>query len=204
MNDTLRGNKGKKKWYEVAFEDIVVTSAVLIGILGGGIMSLFPQFVKPIIIGIFLGIGISSLVYRFLGGIGQDNTFTVKGIKLTGTVAVLIVSALIINNELAKQIAESEQNKIQIEQNKMRGDLILTVRDNNGLLMRGIKLVVADDDIPPQQEDQSKFAIPLKKFIEEDDKIFISQESEMGEDQKSMNMEYDPKTPKITIYIKNR
>ncbi|MCX6584945.1 MAG: hypothetical protein NT166_32635 [Candidatus Aminicenantes bacterium] len=198
MNGKGKENKGKKKWREVAFEDIVVTAAVVVGVLGGGIMSLFTQFCKPIIIGTFLGMGISSLVYRFLGGINPDNSFAVKGIKLTGTVAVWIISALIINNELAKQI-HINPNQEDISQK----ELILTVRDNNGLLMRGIQLTVADEIIPPQQEDQSKFAIPLKKFIEEDDKIFIRQESEMGEEQKSMNMEYDPKTPKITIFIKN-
>lgn len=196
MTGTGKDSKAKKKWHEVAFEDIVVTSSVAIGILGGGIMSLFSK-IPPIIIGIFLGMGISSLVYRFLGGITQDNSFAVKGIKLTGTVAVWIACALIINNELAKEM-DIQAGDI------MQKELILTVRDNNGLLMRGIQLTVADEIIPPQQEDQSKFAIPLKKFIEEDDKIFIRQESDTGEEQKSMNLEYDPKTPRITVYIKNR
>ncbi|MDQ1350760.1 MAG: hypothetical protein QG657_1062 [Acidobacteriota bacterium] len=196
MTGTGKDSKAKKKWHEVAFEDIVVTSSVAIGILGGGIMSLFSK-IPPIIIGIFLGMGISSLVYRFPGGITQDNSFAVKGIKLTGTVAVWIACALIINNELAKEM-DIQAGDI------MQKELILTVRDNNGLLMRGIQLTVADEIIPPQQEDQSKFAIPLKKFIEEDDKIFIRQESDTGEEQKSMNLEYDPKTPRITVYIKNR
>lgn len=195
MSGTGKDSKAKKKWHQVAFEDIVVTSSVAIGILGGGIMSLFAK-IPPIIIGIFLGMGISSLVYRFLGGITQDNSFAVKGIKLTGTVAVWIACALIINNELAKEMDKRTDDI-------MKKELILTVRDNNGLLMRGIQLTVADEIIPPQQEDQSKFAIPLKKFIEEDDKIFIRQESETGEEEKSMNMEYDPKTPRITVYIKN-
>jgi len=191
-------NKPKKKWREVAFEDIVVTAAVVIGILGGGIMSLFPQ-VKSIIIGIFLGMGISSLIYRFLGGIGKDNSFKVIGIKLTGTVAVWIACALIINNELTKQIPKNPN-----QEDILQKELILTVHDNTGKLMSGIKLYVADDFIDPQKEDQAKYVIPLKKFIQGQN-IFIHQESETTEKQTYWNMDYDPQIPRINVVIsKNR
>lgn len=186
-------SKVKKKWHEVAFEDIVVTSSVAIGILGGGIMSLFAK-IPPIIVGIFLGMGISSLIYRFLGGIGQDNTFAVKGIKLTGTVAVWIASAFLISTELAKPGPDPFAGK----------QLILTILNNNEHSVRGIQLWVADEIIQPQQEGQSKYAIPLRTLIDEDDKILIDQLSDTGEAQKSMKMEYDPETPRITIYIENR
>lgn len=198
MSGTGKDSKAKKKWHEVAFEDIVVTAAVAIGIVGGGIMSLFSK-IPPIIIGIFLGMGISSLVYRFLGGITQDNSFAVKGIKLTGTVAVWIVCALIINNELAKQIPINPN-----QEDILQKDLILTVHDNTGKLMSGIKLYVADEFIDPQKEDQAKYVIPLKNFIQGQN-IFIHQESETTEKQTDWNMDYDPQIPRIDVVIsKNR
>ncbi|HLP47941.1 MAG TPA: hypothetical protein VK469_18500 [Candidatus Kapabacteria bacterium] len=186
-------DKNKKKWQEIAFEDIVVTSAVTIGLLGGLIMSLYKE-IPSIITGIFLGMGISSLIYRFLGGISPGNSFTVKGIKLTGTVAVWIAAALIISTNIDKSETAYIGNK----------HLILKILNNNDHFMRGIQLWVADELIPPQKEAQSTYAIPLKKFIDEDDKILIDQISEKGEAQKSMKMEYDPKIPRITIYIENR
>lgn len=187
-------NKPKKKWREVAFEDIVVTAAVVIGILGGGIMSLFPQ-VKPIIIGIFLGMGISSLIYRFLGGIGKGNSFTVIGIKLTGTVAVWIACALVINTELKKPGPDNNRD----------GQLTLRLLKNDRL-MRDIQLTIAPDIIQPQQEDQSIFTIPQEKISGVGHKILIDRISDTKGQQELMKMEYafDPKKPEIVIDIDNQ
>jgi hypothetical protein len=163
-------SKAKGKMSKFIFEDTVVTVAVAIGILGGGIMSLFAK-VPPIIVSIFLGMGISSLVYRFLGGINQDNSITLKGIKLTGTVAVLIGCALIINTELARQLkpAKSESK-----------NLILEVREGD-FLSRDIEVRIENEDEfiePVKNKDgelkEGKFSIPLEK-IQLEPKIFISQ-----------------------------
>lgn len=163
-------SKGKRKVSHIIFEDTVITVAVAIGILGGGIMSLFSR-VPPIIISIFLGMGISSLVYRFLGGINQDTSITIKGIKLTGTVAVLIGCSLIINTELSRQLKPVELKS---------ENLILEVREGD-FLSRDIEVRIEKEDefIEPVKNKngelkEGKFSIPLEK-IQLEPKIFISQ-----------------------------
>ncbi|MGE5342601.1 MAG: hypothetical protein ACM3SY_14085 [Candidatus Omnitrophota bacterium] len=195
--DNANQKRSKPKPPIATFEDAVVTSAAVVGIIGGGIMSFFIKSL-PIVVAIFMGMGISSLVYRFLGGIAADNSLTLKGIKLTGTVAVWIASALIINTQLVKQYNIKNAGDDWKQRN-----LILTVRNPNGHLMRGVELTVADEIIPPVQNDRSKYAIPLKKLIEVDNKIFIDQKSDRGETN-SMWMVYDPQKFSIDLFIENK
>ncbi len=190
--------KDRKKLGKIVFEDIVVTAAVTVGILGGGLMGIFMQQ-KPIIVSIFLGMGISSLIYRFLGGISQDSSITIKGIKLTGTVAVWIACALIINSQLIKQLDIVDVGK---------KNFILVVRDENDRLVKGIELRVGDNEelMEPFCEEngelvEGKFAIPLKKLIHEG-YIFIDQKSDTQQE-KSITLKYDPRMPRITVYIES-
>ena len=82
------------------FENLVIIVALIIGFIGS--IVLYKLDVKPILVSIFLGTGIASLIYRFLGGT-SDNSFKLGALKFSGAVAVLIGSAYFINQELAKQ-----------------------------------------------------------------------------------------------------
>lgn len=83
--------------------DKVIIFSVALGLLGG--VSLFYLSAPPIIISIFLAMGVSALVYRFLGGIKPDTTITVKTITISGTLAALVGVAVIINIYLANEVA---------------------------------------------------------------------------------------------------
>lgn len=199
MNDERRdytdGISGTLR--NIFLEDTVVTASVVIGILGGGIMSLFPE-VPHIIVSIFLGMGISSLVYRFLGGIRQDSSLTLTGIKLTGTVAVWIACALIINNELADQRVQKGTS--------MSKYLIVSVWEGLEGLAKDIAVNAGEDlkKIDPCEEDgevkEGKFKIPLD-MLQNEKYIVINQKSDTESEKPIATLEYDNKIPKIKVYI---
>jgi len=84
-------------------EDKIILGAIIFGFVGA--VALFFAKSPAIMVSIFLAVGISSLVYRFLGGIPQDSTLTIKTIKLGGTLEALLSTALIFNPILDKQMA---------------------------------------------------------------------------------------------------
>jgi len=83
------------------FENIVILIAFLSGFAGS--LLLYFNEAPPILVAIFLGTGIASLVYRFLGGTA-GNSMQVGALKFTGTIAVLIGSAWFIDQKLIEQI----------------------------------------------------------------------------------------------------
>jgi hypothetical protein len=199
-NKSVEGSvkKPKEKTGSVLFEDIVITFAVAIGIIGGGIMSLLVK-APPIIVSIFLSMGISSLVYRFLGGIKQGSSITLKGIKLTGTVAVWIGCALLINAELTKQLRPvTPKGK----------NLVLEVRKGERLA-HNIEVVIAEDDTivkPAVNENgevvDGKFIIPIEK-LKTRGLIFITEKSDTDRYKEKM-IEYIHRTePILTVHIED-
>jgi len=84
-------------------EDKVIVFSVALGLLGG--VALYFLSAPPIIISIFLAMGVSALVYRFLGGIRSKTTLAVKTITISGTLAALVAVAIIINTYLAQETA---------------------------------------------------------------------------------------------------
>jgi hypothetical protein len=83
------------------FDDLVILFFAVSGMFGGLAVHLRTK-AKPIVVAIFLATGIAALVFRFLGGI-EDSTLTIKSLKLGGTMAALIGSALAINVRLEAQ-----------------------------------------------------------------------------------------------------
>ena len=83
---------------DVKFEDLVAVLFAAAGLFGGAYFHLRTD-AKPIVVAIFIATGIAALVYRFLGGI-TDTTFTIKSLKLGGTMAALLGSAFAINSAL--------------------------------------------------------------------------------------------------------
>lgn len=190
--------ESKEQTGSVLFEDIVITFAVAIGIIGGGIMSLLVK-APPIIVSIFLSMGISSLVYRFLGGIKQSSSITLKGIKLTGTVAVWIGCAFLINTELTKQLRPiTPKSK----------NLVLEVR-KDGRLTHNIEVMIAEDDtiVNPAvnvkgEVVDGKFIIPIEK-LEKRGLILITQKSDTDRYKEKM-IEYIPRPePILTVHIED-
>jgi hypothetical protein len=96
------------------FENIVILVALVVGFVGSILLYLLD--VQPILVSIFLGTGIASLIYRFLGGT-TGNSMQLGALKLTGTVAVLIGSSYFINQELSKQENQGIPNEITFQPN---------------------------------------------------------------------------------------
>lgn len=84
-------------------EDKVIIFIIALGLLGG--VALFFMLVPPIIISVFLAMGVSALVYRFLGGIKPEANFVIKTITIGGTLGALITVAIVINSYLCKEVA---------------------------------------------------------------------------------------------------
>ena len=81
-------------------KDTVLLIIILIGFLGSSFLY-FLSF-PPIIISVFLGTGVSAVVYRYLGGL-EDSSFKFGQIKLSGSLAALIACVWFFNIHLIEQ-----------------------------------------------------------------------------------------------------
>jgi hypothetical protein len=85
-------------------DDIIIVFFALLGIIGSVVLYQTTS-APPIIVSFFLATGVSSLVYRYLGGI-QGASITWGAVKLTGTAAALVGIALGVNKYLEVQTLE--------------------------------------------------------------------------------------------------
>jgi hypothetical protein len=83
----------------------------------------------PIIPSILLGSGIATFVYRFMGGLKQNDSLVMGGIKLTGTLASLLIAAVFVNALLEQQLQET-----QLSFDPAEGD-VLVLKKSNGELV---------------------------------------------------------------------
>jgi len=91
-------------------EDLVIVIAIVITLLLSPLLAALwflekPILIPPPIISIFLGIAVSALLYRFLGGV-HNASFTVGALKVTGTAAILIGVAYWSNGQLEKYLPQ--------------------------------------------------------------------------------------------------
>ncbi|MCL1123772.1 hypothetical protein [Shewanella surugensis] len=99
-----RKSSPKRHRQSLSAEDIVVIIAIVMTLLLAPILTMLwymkdPILVPPPIIAIFLGIAVSSILYRFLGGV-HNASFTIGALKVTGSAAILIFVAWWANDEL--------------------------------------------------------------------------------------------------------
>jgi hypothetical protein len=176
-------------WRKLTLEDIVITSFVLVGLIGGLLICILWRNAYPIIIAIFFGVGIASLVYRFLGGISQTTSITIIGCKLTGTFGVLLFSIYFIDGKLVEQ-----------RQWTPKENLTLSFYRGNDLIKEHIK-VETDKPIPIKN---GKFILSFKNLEETEGRFFINYEPpvETGEtNSKNIYVTYHPGTPKINLNL---
>ncbi len=84
-------------------EDIVIILVIIFGFLLSIAIFLFHWPIPPIMSAVLIGTALSALVYRFLGGIQANTSFTIGALKLSGTMAALIGCIYFINSALEKQ-----------------------------------------------------------------------------------------------------
>ena len=78
--DNNNGNNFKHKSHLTT--DIVLISVIIIGFIGSVVIYMSDIMIPAIIISVLLGSAVSALVYRFLGGISSDSSFTVFWLPL--------------------------------------------------------------------------------------------------------------------------
>lgn len=163
------------------FEKVIIILVLIVGFIGGVILVFCHA--PAIISSIFIAMGIATLVYHFLGGIAnaQVNTGIVK---LGGSMAALIGSAILINNLLIEQMNNPDEelminsrNEVVNCRNKVLGKisfnsfllkpnkgLILTVKDT---ICLG-KLSLADLGLSDQFEITENDSVKLGKLSRKD------------------------------------
>lgn len=73
----------------------------------GTAIALLPNVVPlPIVPSIFFGTGIGALVYRFMGGFRQEDSIQTQAIKISGSLASLLSSIVLINVLLDAQLKQ--------------------------------------------------------------------------------------------------
>lgn len=92
------------------FEKIIIVCVLILGLIGGVVLVYMEQ--PAIIPAVFIAMAIATLVYHFIGGIGVAEVNLGK-VKMTGSIAALVGSALIISYILDEQMIKPE-NELQI------------------------------------------------------------------------------------------
>ncbi|MGI0488549.1 hypothetical protein ACN4EK_24325 [Pantanalinema rosaneae CENA516] len=87
------------------FFDKFFVTVIAFGFGLGTAIALLPNIVPLAIIpAVFYGTGIGALVYRFMGGLKSDDSVSTKTIKISGSLASLLGSIIIINVLLDSQL----------------------------------------------------------------------------------------------------
>lgn len=89
-----------------AFENAVILFFAVLGFGGGTWLVLARPDAPPALAALFLGTGVSSLVYRFLGGIPKETSGVILGFKVGGTLGALMITTWLINSTLHEQSAQ--------------------------------------------------------------------------------------------------
>jgi hypothetical protein len=87
-------------------EEQVVLLFALSGLGGGVLVYVFLH--SPLLTSCFLAVGVASLIYGFLGGIGET-TFVFGALKLTGSIAALVGTLWMLNHYL---VIEAENARL--------------------------------------------------------------------------------------------
>ena len=114
------------------FEDIVILAFAILG-LGGGV-ALWLAKSPPIIISVFLGIGVAALAYRFLGGISSGSSFGDGALKVGGSLGALLAAASFINSPLVQQTTMNYTIRGTLE--NLEAEETMTSREANLFLRR--------------------------------------------------------------------
>lgn len=155
------------------FENIVILVALVVGFIGSILLYLLD--VKPILVSIFLGTGIASLIYRFLGGT-TGNTMQLGALKLTGTVAVLIGSSYFINKELSKQENESALNKVTTIPNEENWIALNLDGEPINLKLQEVDQIIKK----PEKSPWSNLPLSLEQVNDDKYKVLSSDDFDLG------------------------
>ncbi|NJO67418.1 MAG: hypothetical protein HC832_08795 [Leptolyngbyaceae cyanobacterium RM1_405_57] len=141
-SDTLTKN-------EVAFSPldkfffVLTTSGFICGAVFTCLLYFFPF---PILPSIFFGSAISSLVYRFMGGIKPEDSIEIGTVKLSGALGSLIASIFVLNYMLEQQIPPlsvlvnpNAASVIVLNDNGQPIELDVEARDIKGIKTHRIK-----------------------------------------------------------------
>lgn len=145
-----------KKLKSRLIENIVIIFVIALGLIGSIIIYACRLPIPAIVVGILLGTAIAALVYRFLGGIPPETTFKVGALKVTGTMAALIGSALLFNNILEKQTRDLDNLF------KPNYENWIAVSKNSGTPI-GLKVIGVGKIRPPDQNIFSEIPLTVQK-----------------------------------------
>jgi len=109
-NNDVTNSKSKEKNKFSTTEMVVIISIIAVGLILSILTYTLKLSVPPILVAVFMGIAVSAIVYRFLGGISPETAFSVGALKLGGSMAALIGCAWFINVELESQTLKNLDN----------------------------------------------------------------------------------------------
>lgn len=156
------------------FEKVIIILILIVGLIGGVVLVFCGA--PEIISSVFIAMGVATLVYHFLGGIdaAQVNTGIVK---LGGSMAALIGSAMLINNLLSVQVNNPEESlhinsdyEITNSKDKTLGKIFL---NNFDLELNEGMSVIAADTITIGELVLDNLKLTSKGDIEVNDKVKI-------------------------------
>jgi hypothetical protein len=79
-------------------EDFVLIGVMALGFLGSPLMYALKLEIPAVMHALLLGSSVAALVYRFLGGIATQTSFAIGALKVGGSLAALLGTAIVIYN----------------------------------------------------------------------------------------------------------
>src|SRR5580704_9469792 len=86
---------------------------IIVASLAAAVALALPLRAPPAVVAAFLAIAVSTLVYRFLGGISSQTTLVLKTVQITGSLAALVVLYLLFNSNLENWL--EHQRDVQVK-----------------------------------------------------------------------------------------
>lgn len=174
---------------EDSASDKVFTSVIASSLFGGTVSTILltsSGSLVPIVPAIFFGLGLSSMIYKFLGGIKSDAKFQVGTIKLTGSLGALLFTIAYLNTAFEGQIKErirASSLSISPEENS-----ILALNKDTG---EAVEVNIGIKDIPITGK---TITVPQKFILEKIQEACIEGRG-FCKEEKDANFEVDESVP---------
>lgn len=124
MSNTEKGQNAKTQSRAPNFFDKFFVIVTGFGFGLGTAIALLPNVIPlPIVPSIFFGTGIGALVYRFMGGFQDKDSIQTQAIKISGSLASLLSSIVLINTLLEAQFKYYIADHLKLQRHEGNGHI---------------------------------------------------------------------------------
>jgi len=109
--DKRAKNTGRLAKKTFGLEDVFLGMIIVCSLAAASVLAIQLKG-PPVVVSTFLAVAVSTLVYRFLGGIPAQTTIVLKTAQITGSLAALVLLYLLFNSHLESWIVRENSSRL--------------------------------------------------------------------------------------------